>query len=110
MIRRPPRSTLFPYTTLFRSKVNYNEKVIPYLIFSPHADGLRYCRCPGAREDCSGLRVLMDRPAPARPSTDDPYQLCLWPCQQDLRRLRRAEPGVPEEGGGAEKAQARAEN
>src|SRR5438034_7784246 len=22
MIRRPPRSTLFPYTTLFRSKVN----------------------------------------------------------------------------------------
>ena len=24
MIRRPPRSTLFPYTTLFRSTVNYN--------------------------------------------------------------------------------------
>src|SRR5258707_11881770 len=23
MIRRPPRSTLFPYTTLFRSVVNY---------------------------------------------------------------------------------------
>src|SRR5690242_21528467 len=23
MIRRPPRSTLFPYTTLFRSKVKY---------------------------------------------------------------------------------------
>src|SRR5689334_24200721 len=23
MIPRPPRSTLFPYTTLFRSKVNY---------------------------------------------------------------------------------------
>src|SRR3712207_7751289 len=23
MIRRPPRSTLFPYTTLFRSKENY---------------------------------------------------------------------------------------
>src|SRR2546422_9601828 len=28
MIRRPPRSTLFPYTTLFRSPVE------------PHADGL----------------------------------------------------------------------
>src|SRR2546430_12119910 len=30
MIRRPPRSTLFPYTTLFRSKVHYlaAEKVI----------------------------------------------------------------------------------
>src|SRR2546426_3984019 len=23
MIRRPPRSTLFPYTTLFRSKITY---------------------------------------------------------------------------------------
>src|SRR2546422_7870921 len=29
MIRRPPRSTLFPYTTLFRSPV------------APHASGLR---------------------------------------------------------------------
>ena len=25
MIRRPPRSTLFPYTTLFRSKIYRNE-------------------------------------------------------------------------------------
>src|SRR3712207_1003631 len=25
MIRRPPRSTLFPYTTLFRSRVQYVE-------------------------------------------------------------------------------------
>ena len=25
MIRRPPRSTLFPYTTLFRSNVGYQE-------------------------------------------------------------------------------------
>src|SRR5258705_7197243 len=26
MIRRPPRSTLFPYTTLFRSKINKDAK------------------------------------------------------------------------------------
>src|SRR2546426_7225060 len=26
MIRRPPRSTLFPYTTLFRSRVWYGKK------------------------------------------------------------------------------------
>src|SRR2546427_5687298 len=25
MIRRPPRSTLFPYTTLFRSRLTYEE-------------------------------------------------------------------------------------
>src|SRR3712207_7736414 len=27
MIRRPPRSTLFPYTTLFRSPVHFDEDV-----------------------------------------------------------------------------------
>src|SRR2546425_9359984 len=26
MIRRPPRSTLFPYTTLFRSQENYDQQ------------------------------------------------------------------------------------
>src|SRR2546427_8603914 len=32
MIRRPPRSTLFPYTTLFRSDV------VDYLAAPPHAE------------------------------------------------------------------------
>src|SRR2546427_2146112 len=27
MIRRPPRSTLFPYTTLFRSRIDLREQV-----------------------------------------------------------------------------------
>src|SRR2546430_12888326 len=29
MIRRPPRSTLFPYTTLFRSRAIFEGKIIP---------------------------------------------------------------------------------
>src|SRR2546426_7847009 len=29
MIRRPPRSTLFPYTTLFRSCANHEDPVEP---------------------------------------------------------------------------------
>src|SRR5437016_12087450 len=29
MIRRPPRSTLFPYTTLFRSQFILNNGIIP---------------------------------------------------------------------------------
>src|ERR1022692_2964852 len=33
MIRRPPRSTLFPYTTLFRS-------IIPHIVRKPDIDGL----------------------------------------------------------------------
>src|SRR3712207_6958488 len=34
MIRRPPRSTLFPYTTLFRSEVKVLEAEVPvhYLV------------------------------------------------------------------------------
>src|SRR2546422_7334577 len=32
MIRRPPRSTLFPYTTLFRSRTNPDEKFLANLI------------------------------------------------------------------------------
>src|SRR2546430_12850108 len=30
MIRRPPRSTLFPYTTLFRSRENFQELVLTH--------------------------------------------------------------------------------
>src|SRR5256885_17201840 len=45
MIRRPPRSTLFPYTTLFRSKIAVqravllrNGKLVPRLREVVHAD------------------------------------------------------------------------
>src|ERR1039458_5451164 len=31
MIRRPPRSTLFPYTTLFRSHATYSEPLLETL-------------------------------------------------------------------------------
>src|SRR3712207_8769692 len=34
MIRRPPRSTLFPYTTLFRSALSH--RVLPYTTPSEH--------------------------------------------------------------------------
>src|SRR3712207_8144952 len=36
MIRRPPRSTLFPYTTLFRSAIVDRGK---YLLFESNYDG-----------------------------------------------------------------------
>src|SRR5258708_13412179 len=42
MIRRPPRSTLFPYTTLFRSKVSEQsaaQKESLRLYFSNQSDG-----------------------------------------------------------------------
>src|SRR2546430_11063910 len=30
MIRRPPRSTLFPYTTLFRSAVSFRDSAVTF--------------------------------------------------------------------------------
>src|SRR5256885_13088124 len=35
MIRRPPRSTLFPYTTLFRSLKAFMPNVPPKIIITP---------------------------------------------------------------------------
>src|SRR3712207_9148365 len=37
MIRRPPRSTLFPYTTLFRSAVVYAQAYSPAPVSEAHA-------------------------------------------------------------------------
>src|SRR3712207_8351086 len=39
MIRRPPRSTLFPYTTLFRSQA-LDVDAVPLWIDAQHAAGL----------------------------------------------------------------------
>src|SRR2546425_10268554 len=33
MIRRPPRSTLFPYTTLFRSDLDEADQMVPPAVF-----------------------------------------------------------------------------
>src|SRR2546430_12412871 len=47
MIRRPPRSTLFPYTTLFRSPRLPGRRALPQLLVGPgpqravlHASGI----------------------------------------------------------------------
>src|SRR5256885_9249891 len=39
MIRRPPRSTLFPYTTLFRSEQRHARVLVAPLPSAPAADG-----------------------------------------------------------------------
>src|SRR3712207_8989227 len=39
MIRRPPRSTLFPYTTLFRSEIEHRRGIAPGLRDELHRVG-----------------------------------------------------------------------
>src|SRR5689334_24375506 len=41
MIRRPPRSTLFPYTTLFRSMERYGSKTAVLVTGGFHASGIQ---------------------------------------------------------------------
>src|SRR5260370_25291559 len=45
MIRRPPRSTLFPYTTLFRSEIVFVDEAAPDFV----VDFLRGQRSRGCR-------------------------------------------------------------
>src|SRR3712207_7899234 len=68
MIRRPPRSTLFPYTTLFRS-----QQDIPALLVWERPGGLT----PADREAVTaalarvaGVQGLAGPPSPAQPSQD----------------------------------------
>src|SRR3989441_5926277 len=57
MIRRPPRSTLFPYTTLFRSGRLGRIRVLP----ACPAHGQRRLRLPGGRPDVSRSEELFER-------------------------------------------------
>src|SRR3712207_7586083 len=65
MIRRPPRSTLFPYTTLFRSRqVLHDEHPYddPARQSSHHAllrEGLENHGCAGEREQCAQPHRLL---------------------------------------------------
>src|SRR3712207_7723626 len=68
MIRRPPRSTLFPYTTLFRSLVDdVAELVEERLHLLVLEEGGLHLRGPGEVGDdrADGLLVATIRQAPA---------------------------------------------
>src|SRR3989442_2509391 len=60
MIRRPPRSTLFPYTTLFRSAVAEG------LDASVFDQALASCEGEGLSAGCSELPNQALRPSPSR--------------------------------------------
>src|SRR3712207_8858193 len=55
MIRRPPRSTLFPYTTLFRSKLMFRESRVG-AVAVPHTLVTTKLRAPRTRPN------LVERP------------------------------------------------
>src|SRR2546426_3863938 len=57
MIRRPPRSTLFPYTTLFRSRSNESrQRAYGHRHTGSHVPGVEWRRLPRIRDDGHGRR------------------------------------------------------
>src|SRR2546427_3696235 len=75
MIRRPPRSTLFPYTTLFRSsRVDLNELLYRRLRRNPEDKySLVHGNPPGVRHRAKTSRhrrVPNATPTPARHAAD----------------------------------------
>src|SRR3712207_4238021 len=63
MIRRPPRSTLFPYTTLFRSRIEAEEKtaggiIIPDTAKEKPQEGEVIAVGPGARDETGKVQAL----------------------------------------------------
>src|SRR3989442_6240413 len=63
MIRRPPRSTLFPYTTLFRSQPTPPGQVVELVA----VEGRQRCRCD---EDDALCRADGTDPCGQRPEVD----------------------------------------
>src|SRR5438876_4966767 len=59
MIRPPPRSTLFPYTTLFRSEEPQGRPIVRHGEVRPRVDGDR----AGGREDRNGTRQNSSHPS-----------------------------------------------
>src|SRR2546426_12736927 len=68
MIRRPPRSTLFPYTTLFRSVHLPGAPAQLGALAAAGADGIR--RAPFLRQHASVARAWHHSPAPGRRGDD----------------------------------------
>src|SRR2546429_8820228 len=95
MIRRPPRSTLFPYTTLFRSRLgtDLSEGAVA-LVADPQGrspgrliatiagerqdalaqvvEGRVYALLPGNVEEARAIADRLRRPAPGRPPSPLP--------------------------------------
>src|SRR3989454_4905386 len=90
MIRRPPRSTLFPYTTLFRS-----DKDAVVLVARPVQELERHIHASEARRDdgeCGRLHVLP--PCPGEELVADRVHLGQLPERAVAHGERREGPGV----------------
>src|SRR5256885_11948855 len=88
MIRRPPRSTLFPYTTLFRSAAHALHDIALDRVLEPvRVDDLAAVMRHGelARPDLSGRAVDVDR---SEEHTSELQSPCNFVCRLLLEKTQ----------------------
>src|SRR2546426_8531617 len=94
MIRRPPRSTLFPYTTLFRSVMPQNEfnsaQVFPSCTWTP--EGLaRFIGYLGPEMEKRGVEIFfgtLERPKRSEEHTSELQSPCNLVCRLLLEKKK----------------------
>src|SRR2546427_8323921 len=86
MIRRPPRSTLFPYTTLFRSEETSGElPAIPALLGGPKMS----LAFPAESERSNYLRAGLDRKSTRLNSSHSQISYAVF-CLKKKKNKRRS--------------------
>src|SRR2546430_8906447 len=83
MIRRPPRSTLFPYTTLFRSHLEVRAHAVHFV----HEDDARDVVAVGLAPDGLGLR-LEDRKSTRLNSSHSQISYAVFCLKKKKNRLQ----------------------
>src|SRR2546430_16895285 len=90
MIRRPPRSTLFPYTTLFRSHhVSVGNHIVKFAAISKHAYKKVMLAGLGADQHANTLFAHAPKSNPVAPGQLRPCGLTLIPMQDEDRKSTR---------------------
>src|SRR2546423_11987992 len=97
MIRRPPRSTLFPYTTLFRSKrARYCDAFIAIHIAAlVPPNGIRHCMSPAMRPPLGGGSIAGDMqwriPFRSEEHTSELQSLAYLVCRLLLAKTKKSD-------------------
>src|SRR5256885_13320556 len=86
MIRRPPRSTLFPYTTLFRSALRPGARRLDRI--DSRAEGVHRAAAP-ARGDCAVSTAVVPR---SEEHTSELQSPCNLVCRLLLEKKKNHRP------------------
>src|SRR3712207_7026515 len=103
MIRRPPRSTLFPYTTLFRSSYSGSSNSPigtkfrigrPSVLISPH-EVTTVSSAPSSRAAAAIFRMVVETPLRSEEHTSELQSRQYLVCRLLLEKKKKNTPNTP---------------